>query len=149
MLAMLPQRLQTLLKAFGLCAPVQQTVARCDKKWVDLGSATYIAHLQSADKNPPLEADCGGDINPDQHTFRRVDVESMAKLVRDGADRFRRIIRTLHLEPLSIEALPSEPENSNTSRQRNQYHYLRRQFTELSPLDARPEWTIHTTCEMI
>ncbi|GEM09321.1 proteophosphoglycan ppg4 [Rhodotorula toruloides] len=37
------ERLQSLLKAHGLCAPVQRTVARADKTWFDLRSATYIA----------------------------------------------------------------------------------------------------------
>ncbi|BGP00871.1 hypothetical protein NBRC10513v2_000995 [Rhodotorula toruloides] len=142
-----PQKLQTLLKAFGLYAPFPQAVLRADKNWFDLSSATYIALPPSPDEVTSLEADCGGDMFPDQHAFRHVDPEIMAKLARDGRDRFRKIIRDLHLESLSIKALPSEPDSPRVPPRSYQYCYFRREFTEITPTEANPAWTMHTTCE--
>ncbi|BGP29382.1 hypothetical protein JCM10296v2_001121 [Rhodotorula toruloides] len=141
------ERLQSLLQAFGLHAPVRQTVARADKNWVDLSSATYVALLPPLEQNAPLEAVCGREMFPDQHAFRHVDPEMMMKLARHGRDRFRRIIHDLDLEPLSIQAPPSEPDSPRVPPRRNQYNYFRREFTELAPTKANPAWTVHTTCE--
>ncbi|BGP05340.1 hypothetical protein JCM10049v2_001145 [Rhodotorula toruloides] len=134
------KRLETLLKTFKLCVPTDRPVLRRDESLMDLQSATYVALLTPKGACITLETNCGYD-GPDEQRVTQIDFKMMRKTARGARQRFLRLIRLLHLEPLQIETMVSK---KLASGGQNEIVLRQRTFTVLPVNEAQPKWLMLT-----
>ncbi|BGP05317.1 hypothetical protein JCM10049v2_001122 [Rhodotorula toruloides] len=139
-------KLRALLRHFSMFLVSARPLTCDDSDAVDLYSAMHIALLPSDGNLTPICVDCGGDMDPDQQTVQELDPASMLTIARDGRRRFSRLIRLLHLEPLSIKTLP---DTERLAGEGDDYIPRKRVFTDVAINEIQPKWTVHSICKML
>ncbi|GAA6053005.1 hypothetical protein NBRC10513_000031 [Rhodotorula toruloides] len=133
------ERLQSLLSTFDLFAPSKQPLMPCDDRWWDPQSATYVASLSEKDACTSLETNCACDSEPDEQRIIKIDFSAMQTSTRQARQRFLRLIRLLHLEPLRI-ATSVVSKNVHSGGHRRDVTRLERSFTVLPAESIEPKW---------
>lgn len=129
-----------MVTAFGISMASSSWLNSTDYVYADPGSAFYL----SASTVAALEADCGGDMGPDESTVATPTFDVPC----DAKARFLGLIRLLQLDPVSVTNLPPDPPAKRPPRSERRTPN-RRKIEAIALTDIEPRWVVLTECETV
>lgn len=88
-----------------------------------------------------LQADCGGDAEPDEQVIVDVSFHEPA----DALQRFKALVRDFRLQPIEVTHKLEEPKSAKSRGMKKP----QARFKRISLEELQPRWKLFTTCQMM